>query len=108
MANPNLHDSLAMIMQAEDAKKEFEHVFSMRNNPTDTVEHRTKTASVVDVIVESNLAASKSEARRLISQGGVSLDNERVININAKLEKTGEYVLKVGKRKFCKVIYGCR
>ncbi len=90
---------------ADEAEKEFEMVFAKGARPTDIPEHKTKTASIVDAIVEAELAPSKSEARRLISQGAVSVNDEKLSDINAKFAKSGEYVLKVGKRKFCKIVY---
>jgi tyrosyl-tRNA synthetase len=55
-------------------------------------------------MTEAKLAASKSEARRLIDQGGVSIDDERVTDPNAMLPEKDEFILKVGKRRFLKVI----
>jgi tyrosyl-tRNA synthetase len=90
---------------AIDAEAEFEKIFVKKNNPTDIEEHKTGLNSVVDVAVEAGLVESKSEMKRLITQGGVSISDERIKDINAKFEKPGEYVLKVGKRKFAKIIF---
>lgn len=90
---------------ADDAEAEFERIFVKKNNPTDIEEHKTKLATIVDVGVEAGLAESKSEMRRLITQGGVSINDEKVKDINAKFDKSGEYVLKVGKRKFAKIVF---
>ncbi|MBI2092906.1 MAG: tyrosine--tRNA ligase [Deltaproteobacteria bacterium] len=91
--------------EALAAEKEFEAVFAKKNEPAEIAEHHTKKNLVADIVSEAKLAASKSEAKRLIEQGGVSLNSERVKNINAKLLKSGEYMLKVGKRKFCRIHY---
>jgi tyrosyl-tRNA synthetase len=91
--------------EAKDAEKEFELVFAKKNEPSEIAEHHTEKNLVADIIVEAGLAASKSESRRLIEQGGVSLNSERIKDINAKLIKSGEYVIKAGKRKFCKIHY---
>jgi len=53
-------------------------------------------------LAQLGLAASGTEARRLIAQGGVSVEGERVSDPNAKLVP-GTYLLKVGKRKFTRV-----
>ena len=57
---------------------------------------------VVDILVESGLAESKSAARRLIEQGGVKIDEQRVEDVAAKVEAVvGEKTLvQVGKKKW--------
>jgi len=50
------------------------------------------------------LVFSSSEARRLIKQGGVYLDGKRVDDENLEICLEGEKLLKVGKRKFLKII----
>lgn len=92
--------------EADKAEEEFERVFARKENPADISEHTSKTSSLVDVMISAGLASSKSEARRLITQGGVSIDDKKVSDINAKFTKGGEYILKVGKRKFCRIKYG--
>jgi len=54
-------------------------------------------------MAEAKLAASKGEARRLVDQGGVSIDGERVTDPNVLLPDKCEFILKVGKRRFLKV-----
>jgi len=58
---------------------------------------------ITGLLVETKLAASKGEARRLIDQGGVSIDDERVTNPNLLLPEKEEFILKVGKRRFLKI-----
>lgn len=55
-------------------------------------------------MTEAKLASSRGEARRLIEQGGVSIDGEKVSDSNARIPDKTEFVLKVGKRRFLKVI----
>ncbi len=57
--------------------------------------------NIVDILVNSKLASSNSEAKRLIEQGGVALNNEKVSNINFQIS---EGILRVGKRKFIKIL----
>jgi tyrosyl-tRNA synthetase len=59
---------------------------------------------VIGLMTEARLVPSKSEARRLVEQGGVSIDGERVTDSNAALPDKQEFILKVGKRKFLKVL----
>lgn len=89
---------------ATNARNEFEQVFSKGENPDDMPEfHLENGTNVLDAIVLCNFAPSKSEARRNIKQGGVSLDGEKVNDPNSTIA-AGEAVLKVGKRKFAKII----
>ena len=59
---------------------------------------------LVDLIAESGLLNSKSEARRMITQGAVRLDGALVDDINAMVYSGGEQVLKVGKRRFLRIV----
>ena len=59
--------------------------------------------NIITLLTETKLAASKGEARRLIDQGGVSIDDERVTDPNLPLPDKDEFILKVGKRRFLKV-----
>ncbi len=58
---------------------------------------------IVNVIFDSGLLKSKGEARRMIKQGAVKLDEERVDDIQATVLPDREQILKVGKRRFLKV-----
>ncbi len=65
--------------------------------------------NIMDVLVKTGLAASKSEARRLIQQGGISVDGEKVSAIDAVLTKAqfeAGAKLKKGKKVFHKVVLG--
>lgn len=65
-----------------------------------------QTMALVELMVQENLAASLSEARRLVQQGGVRLAGEKVENANLQLEPNGEQILQVGKRKFIRIVGG--
>ena len=62
-----------------------------------------KEMDAVELIVAAQLASSKGEARRLVEQGGVQLDGKRV-NLGDKISVSAPGVLKVGKRRFKKLI----
>ena len=64
----------------------------------------TGPTNIVDVIHAAGLAPSKSQARRLVQQGAVKLDGERVDSIEAEIEVEGEQVLQVGKRRFLRLV----
>src|SRR5215510_12804844 len=95
---------------AELAEAEFNRRFRERQSPTEieTVDLNTAAGPVkfVDMLVNTGLASSKAEARRLISQGGVKLDGERVNDVSLEIDPNinNEIILQVGKRKFLKVI----
>jgi tyrosyl-tRNA synthetase len=55
-----------------------------------------------ELLVEAKLAPSKSEARRLVKQGAVRIDRERVMDPMEALE-VGEVLVQVGKRRFARV-----
>ena len=89
---------------AEKAKEEFEGVFSKGELPEDVPVYKLKKqeSGIIDVLLDSGLTGSKNEARRLINQGGISLDGERIDKEDAVIDKEG--ILKVGKRRFLKLI----
>lgn len=66
----------------------------------------TSKINIIDLMVESKICGSRAEAKRLIRQGGVYLDGTRIEDIALKLErKPGkEYIMKIGKRRFFKLI----
>jgi len=91
---------------SEEAEKEFDKIFIQKEIPDDIPEIKIKGNSgigILDLIVKVNFASSKGEARRLVSQGGVTIDGEKVSDINAEITLDKTKVLKVGKRKFIKI-----
>jgi tyrosyl-tRNA synthetase len=96
---------------AERAEAEFRRIFSERQAPTDveTVELPAGEAAmpVVKIVVAAGLAPSNSEARRLVEQGGVYVDDAKVADAKATLDCTAgrSYMFKVGKRRFARVTF---
>lgn len=93
------------VQKAQDAWKAQ---FSAKSIPQDldtvTLTAQDGTLDLIRVLVESKLAPSSSEARRLIQGGGVKRDGtEAYTDIQTKLP-AGEYILKVGKRRWAKII----
>ncbi len=96
------HDSAA----ARTAEEEFMGVFSRKDQlPDDMPEVAVKGGAVgiLDLIVGASLAPSRSEARRLVQQGGVSLAGEKIGDPNVQIEPADGAVLRVGKRRFGKI-----
>ncbi|ADD69049.1 tyrosyl-tRNA synthetase [Denitrovibrio acetiphilus DSM 12809] len=90
---------------AKEAREGFEQVFSKRENPDEMPEYKIGTdVKLIDVITKNglNFLPSNSEARRLAKQGGIYIDGDKVEDIDQCLH-AGQYVLKVGKRKFAKL-----
>jgi tyrosyl-tRNA synthetase len=91
--------------EAEKAAEDFDRVFKEKQNPEDMPVHVVGEPKVwiVKLLTSSGLAVSSSEARRLVSQGAVEVDGERVSDPDAQVDLSKERVLKVGKRRFLRV-----
>ncbi|MBI2620505.1 MAG: tyrosine--tRNA ligase [Ignavibacteriales bacterium] len=92
---------------AAKAEEEFDTIFIDKNVPDEIEEFTLKAGNglhtVVALLTRTRLASSNSDARRLIEQGGVSIDGEKVTDLNAPVPRKKEFILKVGKRRFLKV-----
>ncbi len=98
---------------ARMAEDEFSRVFSKGELPDDMPEVFLTAGdlvngmiSVVALMVRSGLVSSNSEARRLIEQGGVRLDDRRVVDPIGEIAPSDGMVLRVGKRRFARVLVG--
>jgi tyrosyl-tRNA synthetase len=87
---------------ANGAMEYFKNVFEKKEKPTDIPEFKPSAYDIVTVLVESKIAKSKSDARKLIEQGGVKVNGEKVSSIEETV-KPGDIVQK-GSRFFVKVI----
>ncbi|MBW5396566.1 tyrosine--tRNA ligase [Brachyspira pilosicoli] len=87
---------------ANNAEEEFKRIFSSKGVP-DEIEEVVinKEDNVLNVLSVCMKNESKSNLKRLISQGSVTLDNEKITDINSNINKEG--ILKVGKRNFFKI-----
>jgi len=95
------HDPAA----AQEAEAAFVRQFVQREAPAEMPEHPLLTATpIVDLLVTAGLAASKSEARRLIDGGGVRVNGERVEGYDLVLQPGANAVVQVGRRKFVRVV----
>ena len=87
-----------------DAENYFNNITVSKGMPDDIDEYKIdEEGLLVNVIVDSGLLNSKSEARRMIKQSAVRLDGELVSDIQLTLSPGKERILKVGKRRFLKV-----
>ncbi len=89
---------------AGTAAEHFATVFQKRDLPEDMPSFTLNgPQTIVDLMVAAKLAASKSEARRLVEQGGVRLDGERVDEAGFEVPSR-EAILQVGRRKFVRLV----
>lgn len=89
---------------AENAQEEFEKVFSKRQNPDEIKEIEVAGAiGIVELIRKTGAVTSNGEARRLIQQGGIEIDGNKITDTNLKLEPKKGAVIKIGKRQFFRI-----
>lgn len=86
----------------QEAFEEFERVFKNKDIPDDIADFEISEneITILDAIFNSGLTPSKKEARRVLEQGGVSLDGEKVEDPFYNIDLSEKRLLKVGKRKF--------
>lgn len=89
----------------EKARDEFIRVFSQKGKPSEieSIKIGVDKLQLIDLLTQVKLAKSKSEARRLIEQGGVKIDDERVEDPNTEIDLMQEKIIQVGPKKFLKV-----
>jgi len=95
--------------EAKKADKEFNSIFKDKKIPSrmpvfETIKNHFK---IIDLIFETGLAKSKSEAKRLIEQGGVKVisgnKQDKILNWKQEIKINNQIVLKVGKTSFLKI-----
>jgi len=91
---------------AAKAENEFIKIFRQKELPTQmpAIELDNSEVELVELLVTLQIASSRSEARRLISQGAVKIDDEKITDIHAKIFVDREKVLRVGKRNFFRLV----
>jgi len=93
---------------AKDARKYFEQTVINKDIPDDAPEFTYEAGSthrLLDIISEANLTSSNGETKRMMKQGGVSLDDEKIKSPGHEItfKQGDEFALKVGKRNFAKL-----
>jgi len=91
--------------KALEAENEFDDIFIRSSIPKNIEEWKIKNNenNILTIMTDSDLIKSKSEAKRLINQGAVSIDGKKIDDINFNIDTNSIVVLKVGKRKFLKI-----
>ncbi len=96
--------------EASNARESFDKVHRQKEMPDDIarINVDAESINIVDLLIKSELAQSKSEAARLISQGGVRVDGEKIIDDKKLIGLEKEIILQVGKLKYLKVQSGSK
>jgi tyrosyl-tRNA synthetase len=90
-----------------NAKKEFKSRFQKGNNPSDikeiSIKLEEKSLNLAKVLKEAKMVSSTSEALRLIKQGGVRIEGEKILDSKHEINLNCSLLFQVGKRKFLKI-----
>ncbi len=95
------HSQLA----ASQAAKDFHNLFSQKNIPNNLpiVQLKNKQVSLLDFLTSQQFCASKGEARRLIQQGGLKINNKKILQYEQTFNFQSDDIVQIGKRKFVKI-----
>ena len=92
---------------AEAAHQDFIQRFSKNAIPDEMPEHElvlpAEGMAIGNLLKEASLVSSTSEAMRMIKQGAVKIDGEKVVDTRMNIENAGQAVYQVGKRKFARI-----
>jgi tyrosyl-tRNA synthetase len=97
------HDRSAAEAALEDFESRFRHGGVPEDLAEQSIESPAEGLPIVQVLKSSGVCPSTSEAHRMIEQGGVRVNGEKVSDKSLRLPAGATYVLQVGKRKFAKV-----
>lgn len=99
----NLHFSEK---KAKESQEEFEKVFQARRTPDQLPEFKIskKSLALLNLLLKTKLVSSKSEAKRLIRQKAVEINNQTVLDPQSVIKIKNGMVIRVGKRRFVKVL----
>lgn len=91
--------------EGQKASDEFARIFSQNELPDDMPDIKLSAdIGLIDLVVKAGFAPSNSEARRLIQQGGVRINDEQISDVKAVITPVDGMILKVGKRKFARIV----
>ena len=91
---------------AKNAEEEFNKIFREKKKPTEIKKYaiRNTQYAIQDLLVEIKLASSKSEARRLVQQGGVKIGDVVQDDFSKNIKIKNGMIVQVGKRRFVKLV----
>ena len=93
---------------ARRAEEDFDHQFKQKEIPEDIPAVQFSADQpiwICRLLADAGLVSSNGEARRLIRQGGVRIDGEKVDDPDREIPPSGEFVLQAGKRRFARVVF---
>ena len=94
--------------ESERVSLEFDRIFKEKGLPDQVEEYPLQWTEreiwIVTLLNQTGIASTRGEARRLIEQGGVYLDGERVSRVDLEIPLKSPFLLKVGKRRFLKIL----
>jgi len=94
--------------KARQAAEEFDRIFKKKELPDEMliIELKAPDVPLLDLLVDNGILPSRGEAKRLVRQGGISIDGQKIEDIGLTIDLAQEdtAVLKIGKRKFYKLI----
>ena len=99
-----VHGEKAALEAEEAANSLFGSGTNTENMPSCDIENNS---SILDAIIKAGFAPSKGQARTLVSQGGISINDEKIADVNYIINKANykeDIILKKGKKGFCKLI----
>ena len=100
--------AVRLVIGGVKAQDGFKSLFTNRQTPEDIEEveitSETPVMRLSNILVEANLASSTSDGMRLIEQGGVKVDGDKVTDKKAELAVGKEYLVQTGKRFFKRVV----
>ena len=89
---------------AKKAEQEFDNLFINKDIPDNITEIEISLKmKLVEIMVLNKMVSSKGEAKRMIQQGAVKIDNQKTTDIHTEISPTNNIIIKVGKRKFLKI-----
>jgi len=94
---------------ADAAERNFEQVFKKHELPEDIPEKELavdgETVWLPKLLQEAGLVKSTSDGRRMVKQNAVSVDGQKVTDVDTDISAQGTALLQVGKRRFCRVTF---
>ena len=100
---------LVSIYYSEDdsikAENNFDTMFIKKDIPDKIEEFKLiSKLKLIDIMVNNNLVSSKGDAKRMIKQGAVKINDQKISDILTEIKPKSDCIIKVGKRKFLKLI----
>jgi len=90
---------------ADNAEREFNEVFANKGIPDDIAEFPLALGTgLLEALVSAGLTTSNGEGRRLLIQGGIKVNQEKVTDLQYIFNSAGEFLVQAGKRKFIKLV----